>query len=241
MMKLFVILHIGLLCYILPGNPAWAQEKNAREILETVNQKFLTIKEYEANVKIKVDVDFIKIPVKTGTIWFMQPDKIKVKIPGFALLPKRGMNFTPSQIFSGNYTAIYIREEKTDNVNTHVIKIIPNDDKDEVILSTVWVDSERNVIRKLETTTKNEGTISMKFKFNEIVKKYDLPEQILFDFDIRKNELPMGITGDFEASRPDEKAPKNTKGTVTITYLEYFVNVGKAPSHFKEPKEKKSP
>lgn len=213
-----------------------AQNKDGAAILEQVKEKFYAVKEYEANVKIKVDVDFVKIPVKQGVIWFMQPDQVKVKIPGFALLPKRGMNFTPNQLLTGNYTAIYIKDEKLGEYNTYVIKVIPGNENDDIILSTIWVDQHRMVIRKLETTTKSEGTISMMFKFGSVIKKYDLPEEIVFSFDLRKNELPIGLTGDFENSEPRDKKSKNTKGSVTINYLEYFVNQGRANSVFKQAK-----
>ncbi len=233
MIRKLILFHICVISCLLTITKVAAQEKNAQQILDGVSNKFAAIKEYEARVTIKVDVDFIKIPIKKGEIWFMQPDKIKVKTPGFALLPKRGMNFTPNEVFKGDYTAIYIREEKLDEVITQVIKILPSSDNDNVILSTVWVDMNRNVIRKLETTTKNEGTISMNFKFNTVIQKYDLPEKIVFNFDLRKNELPLGLTGDFENSQPKEKTSKNSKGTVTVNYLEYFVNQGKAIQAFK--------
>ena len=90
--KSFIFSILFLIPYLLQSQP-----KDGAAILEQVKEKFYTIKEYEAKVKIKVDVDFVKIPVKEGLIWFMQPDKIKVKIPGFSLLPKRAMNFTPNQ------------------------------------------------------------------------------------------------------------------------------------------------
>jgi len=164
--------------FLLLPSMVQAQSKDGTAILEQVKEKFYTIKEYEANVKIKVDVDFVKIPVKQGLIWFMQPDKVKVKIPGFSLLPKRGMNFTPNQLLTGDYTAIFIREEKLGEYNTYVIKVIPSDETDDIILSTIWVDQKRMVIRKLETTTKSEGTISMAFQFGPVVKKFDLPDEI---------------------------------------------------------------
>lgn len=240
MIKRMLFFQITLSCCLIIISGANAQEKNAEAILDGVNKKFALIHEYEASVTIKVDVDFIKIPLKKGTIWFMQPDKIKVKTPGFSLLPKRGMNFSPNQVFKGNYTPIYIREEKLGNYNTQVIKIIPGNENEEVILSTVWVDMNRNVIRKLESTTKNEGTILMTFQYSEIPRKFDLPDQIIFNFDLRKNELPLGLTGDFESDRPNTKTPKNSKGTVTIKYLEYFVNQGKAKAAFAQ-KDNKNP
>ncbi len=230
-LTLFRILTLLLVTFLT----ASAQEKDPAKLLAGVQKKFLLVKDYEADVTIKVDVDFVKIPLKKGTVWFMQPDKVKVKTPGFALLPKRGMNFSPNQLFTGDYATIYSREEKVGSVMTSVIKVIPQNDNDDIILSTLWIDPVRNVIRKLETTTKSEGTFSMLFNFSERQDKYDLPREIIFNFDLRKNELPIGLTGDFENTTPKEKSPKNSRGTVTINYLKYFVNEGKGSAALKSP------
>jgi len=225
-------IHILTLILVTPLLSV-AQEKDPAALLKGVQNKFQLVKDYESEVTIKVDVDFIKIPLKKGTIWFLHPDKVKVKTPGFALLPKRGMNFSPNQLFTGDYVTIYAREELVGKVMTSVIKVIPQSEKDDIILSTLWIDPVRNVIRKLETTTKTEGTFSMLFNFNETIEKYDLPREIIFNFDLRKNELPIGLTGDFENTAPKEKTSKNTRGTVTINYLKYIVNEGKGTAAFK--------
>jgi outer membrane lipoprotein-sorting protein len=214
------------------------QEKNAVAILEGVKKKFSLIEDYKATATIKVDVDFIKIPVKNSTIWFVKPDQIKVKTDGFSLLPKRGLNFSPNKLFQGNYATLYSREEKEGNDVLQVLKVIPQDENDDIILSTLWIDENRNVIKKLETTTKNEGTFVMRFIYGNNPGKYDLPQQIIFNFDLRKNELPLGLTGDFENSRPKEKGNSNSRGTVTITYLGYAVNEGKGMEGFKKSKSK---
>ncbi len=232
MKKMNFYFHILTLCLCVVSS-GYSQNKDPEKLLQDVQEKFQLVKDYEARVTIKVDVDFIKIPVKKGTISFMQPDKVKVKTPGFALLPKRGMQFSPSQVFDGNYVTIYTREEKVGNVMTSVIKVIPQDDNSDIILSTLWIDPVRNVIRKLESTTKSEGTFSMVFKYAEVAAKYDLPVEIIFNFDLRKSELPIGLTGDFENTAPKEKGKKNTRGTVTINYLEYVVNEGKGVAAFR--------
>lgn len=218
---------------LLTFSSGYSQDKNPEKLLQDVQKKFQLVKEYEADVTIKVDVDFIKIPLKKGTISFMQPDKVKVKTPGFALLPKRGMQFSPNQVFSGNYTSIYSREEKIGTIPTSVIKVIPQNDNDDIILSTLWIDPVRNVIRKLESTTKSEGTFSMIFNYSDTPAKYDLPVEIIFNFDLRKTELPIGLTGDFENTAPKDKSKKNTRGTVTIKYLKYIVNEGKGLAAFR--------
>ena len=228
------LFHIFTSVLLLHLRPSIAQEMDADKLLSGVREKFGAIHDYEANVTIKVDVDFVKIPLKKGQIWFLHPDKIKVKTPGFALLPKRGMNFSSMQLLSGDYTAIYARDEIVDKVNTSVVKVIPKSDDDEIILSTLWIDPARNVIRKLETTTKKEGTVVMFFSFGDAVKPYDLPEKVTFTFDLRKNELPIGLTGDFETTEPKVKSSGSSRGTVTITYLNYIVNEGKAKEAFKK-------
>ncbi len=227
-------LHFRILTLLLLiASPVLSQKSDPDSLLMRVQNKFRAVTDYEAEVTIKVDVDFIKIPLKKGIIWYLHPDKVKVKTPGFALLPKRGMNFSPNQLFTGNYATIYAREEKVGNIMTSVIKVIPQDEKDEIILSTLWIDPVRNVILRLESTTKSEGTFSMQFIYDAVSGKFDLPREIIFNFDLRKSELPIGLTGDFENTAPKEKGAKNTRGTVTINYLKYIVNEGKGTAAFK--------
>ncbi|HEX5001999.1 MAG TPA: hypothetical protein VFW78_05855 [Bacteroidia bacterium] len=219
---------IGLLAIVLWPVTSLSQEPDANKILDEVQGKFLKIKDYEASITIKVDVDFIKIPVKTGTAWFAQPDKVKVKTDGFSLLPKKGMNFSPNQLFTGDFTALYSGEEELNGIPVYVIKVIPKDDTDDILISKLWIDKNRKVIRRLESTTRSQGTFEMNFSFPPTAAEYDLPDAIVFNFDLRKNEIPLGLTGDFNNKDPkSSKGGRNTRGTVIIHYLKYIINQGK--------------
>lgn len=231
-MKLLVKLILSLALTTVMSPVVKAQD--ADTIIAAVREKFLRVSDYEAQVSIKVDVDFVKIPEKKGTVWFQQPDRIKVKTPGFALLPKRGMNFSPNQLFTGNYTSIFARQEKLGPHLTHVIKVIPRDDTDELILATIWVDVTRNVIRKMESSSRTDGTFLMHFTYPDDERKFDLPSAIRFDFDLRKTELPIGLTGDFENTSSGKKPSRTSKGTVTVSYLNYSINQGKGVAAFRQ-------
>ena len=212
-----------------------AQQPDPQQILDEVRAQFEKIRDYEAEITIKVDVDFVKIPVKNGKAWFVQPDKVKVKTDGFSLLPKKGMNFSPNQILTGNYTAIFSGEQKIGEHDTWVIKVVPADDTGDILLSKIWVDKKRKVIRKMESATRSQGTFEMQFEFPATPAAFDLPEQIVFRFDLRKNEIPLGLTGDFNNQDPGKtKGTKNTRGTVTIRYLKYTVNKGLGLVAFKQ-------
>jgi len=215
---------------------AFSAIPNPDLILQEVKLKFNTVKDYRADVKIKVDVDFVKIPEKSGTIYFLQPDLVRVKTKGFSLLPKRGMNITPQNLLGVNYTAIWIKTDRYEGVEVEVIKVIPIDNEGDIILSTLWVDTDKNIIRKLEATTRDAGTFVISMAFDSPIEGYDLPSKVVVNFDMRKNEIPLGLTGDFENDRPQGAKSKNTRGKVTITYLEYSINNGEGTAYFKKKK-----
>ena len=85
------ILPLVLLFSIL----AFSQSKNPDSILDRVKEEFNKIDDYTVDVKIKVDVDFLKMPDREAKIFFKKPDKIHIESEGFAMLPKEGLNFSP--------------------------------------------------------------------------------------------------------------------------------------------------
>jgi len=209
-----------------------AQTRDVNVLMSEVRERFNQVKDYEASARIKIDVDFLKIPVKQGKIWFLHPDKVKVKAPGFSLLPKRGMNFSPGQLMDAGHTAIFVRDESLAGNSVSVVKIVPGNAQSEILIATLWIDSKRKLVRKVEATTRNEGTFVMDFVFKATADAYDMPTQARITFDIRKNELPLGLTGDFERA-PEEKGKKNSgRGVVTIDYLDYTINQGRAATVF---------
>ncbi|MDD3558861.1 MAG: hypothetical protein PHW27_09825, partial [Melioribacteraceae bacterium] len=125
-----------LITVVLSTIISYAQDKNPDEILNKVKSEFLKINDYSVNAVINVDVDFLKVPESKATIYFRQPDKMKLESDGFALLPKQGLDFSPSKLLEGDYTAIYTKTDTLDGENIDVIKVIPESDSSGIILST---------------------------------------------------------------------------------------------------------
>ena len=76
----------------------FAQSKDPDEILKNVITNFNKVNDYVVDVNIKVDVDFLKVPETKAKIYFKQPDKVHLEAEGFAMLPKNGMEFSPSSL-----------------------------------------------------------------------------------------------------------------------------------------------
>jgi len=215
-----------------------AQEFNPQPLLDSVKNKFNKVNDYTADIKIKVNVSFIKIPVKEGKLYFKKPNKIKLVSKGFAMLPKRGMNFTFNELFEKKYNAIYIKNELINKANTYVIKIIPLDDSADILLATIWIDRKTQSIKKIDAVSKSNGNFVTLFAYPILSNPFDLPSQLTYTFDVQKATLPMGVTGDFGGEKPKVKDNKPQKATLTISYANYNVNKGIADRFFIEEKTK---
>jgi outer membrane lipoprotein-sorting protein len=164
-------------------------------------------------------------------IYFKQPDLIHIESNGFAMLPKDGLYTSPLSLLNGDYTAIFVKDENIDGHNTSVVKIIPLNEKGNVVLSTLWIDQSLNVIRKVESTTKTNGTFTLALAYGN--NKYPLPDKMEFVFNAERMKFPQMQMDEENIDKKKEK--RNLSGKVVITYSNYSVNKGIPDSVFKKP------
>ncbi len=233
-----IIKNIIILLFITAAS--FAQNLKPEDVLEKVKENFGRVNDYEVNVNIKVDVNFLKVPESKATIFYKKPDKIRLKSEGFALLPKEGLNFSPYSFLQGDYTAIFDKEQEVDGRPCYSVKIIPLGDRGDLILTTLFIDKERFIIRKIESTTKTNGTFSIDLKYDNNIK-YPLPSQMIFSFNVQKMQMPKEITGDLggeeSADKENKSRNKTTTGKVYVSYSDYKVNKGIPDSIFEEDKK----
>ncbi len=205
-------------------------QSEADKILSGVKKKFDAVKDYEVDVKIKIDVEFLKVPDNDAKIYFKAPDKIKLQTgDDFALIPKEGLNFNPANLLNGKYTSVYEGETKINGTSHHIVKVIPTGGTGDVVLSTLWINKSTLFINKVETTTKNNGTFQIDMVYPK-ESKYPLPSNMTFSFEVGKFNLPKGFGGKKKRENTDLRAP----GKVYITYKNYKINKGVPDSIFKK-------
>jgi len=223
-----------------------AQTKDPKKLLDAVRQKFNKVNDYKADVSVKLDMSFIKVPDMKAKVFFKKPDKIKVEADGFAMLPKQGLKFSPADLLKENFTAIYVRSETINNRKIDVVKTIPNSDSSEVILSTLWIDAAESVIRKVETTRKKSGTTQIELSYDNY--EFGLPSQIKLSFNLGDVQMPMNLPNklneDADADKKNRRRrglPESAslKGSVIMTYKNYQINKGIPDSFFVEKEKEK--
>jgi hypothetical protein len=159
-----------------------------------------------------------------------------LKSEGFALLPKDGLDFSPASLSKKNYTAIYEQDVLLNGIKTSVVKIIPLGEQSDIILSTLWIDPVNKLIRKVESTTKTNGTFTIELFYDEQIK-YPLPSTMIFSFNIDKLNLPRAFSNDGNSSQKRKRMPDApTKGKVIVKYSNYKVYSGISDSVFDEKK-----
>jgi len=207
------------------------------QLFESLRRKILAVTDYTAQVKIKINVTYMRIPPMAGTLYFKAPDKMRLeRRGGLSILPRRNVHLTLNNLVpTGNVTVIDAGTEMKNGRNLRIIKVIPEDDKSEIILAKIWVDEAHMLAMHLETTTRNEGTVNMEMEYGKYVN-YSLPDKVTIIMDIKDFKLPKGVALDYNEStdpKPDKEI-KNKKGTVQISYLSYEINKGLSDAVFNE-------
>jgi hypothetical protein len=231
-----------LVFFLFFGIRATAQTPDAETVINRIKAKLDRVSDYRADITIRLNLDMLKIPEKKAVMYYKRPDKIHFETKGFALIPKKASNFQQRDVFNGKFTALFVRNEVYAGRNLSVIKIIPMDDASDVVLSTVWADALTDRIYRMESVTRNEGSVNLEFVYGN--RPFDLPDAVRITFEVAKAELPMGITGDIESGmnlpgqEEQGKSAKKSKGTVWVTYENYVVNHGIDDSVFLKNKKR---
>jgi outer membrane lipoprotein-sorting protein len=230
MKRFLVACNVLLSC----GMNSYAQEINL--VLQKVKEKIALVNDYEAMGKMKTNVTFLKVPVANVKVFFKKPNKLKVKSEkGLSFIPKGAVSINMNNLLSnGHYTVIDAGVEKIGNTTVRIAKLLPDDDNNDVVLSTVYIDAATNLIRRAKTTTKENGTYELEMSYGKYAN-YSLPDKIIFTFNTKDYKLPKGVTFDFDDGSTVRKTvdkSKNKKGKAEITFSSYSINKGVAESLF---------
>lgn len=224
-----------LLLFIIVSISGFSQDADA--ILSRVVSKINTVKDYSVDANIKADIPLIKIlPVK-ASIYFKQKDKFKVVSKGIAILPKQGFTDVNSFLMKkSSYMAVDGGVKTIDNVKTNLITVIPTGENSEFVLAKLWIDSKNDLILKSQITTRSSGTVTVDYSYGAEAE-YGLPNQLIFDVDVKKFKLPKSVAADLNKTEKDKqksKKNKDQKGTITIKLSNYKINKGISDEFFKE-------
>ncbi len=190
--------------------------------------------EYVAEGRMTTDVAFIKAPSCKVIVYFKKPNKFKLKRDGgISILPKGGVSVNMSSLLTANNSvAIASGESMLGGTQVKVVKLLPGDENSDVVLTTLYIDEANLLIRKANTTTRENGTYEMEMAYGKY-EDYALPDKVIFAFNTKDYKIPKGVTLEFETGEGNKQNLKNKKGRVEISYSSYIINKGVSDAEFK--------
>ncbi|MEP6676186.1 MAG: hypothetical protein ABJA78_13575 [Ferruginibacter sp.] len=214
--------------------PVFSQDVN--ELVQKVKAKLDKVNDYTAEGKMKTNVAFLKVPIATVKIFYKKPNKLKIKNEkGISFVPKGAVNINLANTLSnGKYSVLDAGTDKIAGVTVKVVKLLPEDDNADVVLSTLYIDETNLVIKRAKTTTRDNGTYELEMTYGKYLE-YGLPDKVIFSFNTKDYKLPKGVTFDFDdgSTKTPEDKTKNKKGKAEITFNSYSINKGVDDTIFK--------
>jgi len=199
------------------------------DLVNKVKAKLDKVNDYTATGVLKTDVAFIKAPVSKVVIYYKKPNHFRLqKSGGISVLPKGGVSINMNNVVGmQNFTALDAGEAAVNKVKTKVVKLLPNDENSDVVLSTLYIDEANLLILKAVTTTRENGTYEITMNYGKYAE-YGLPDKVQFSFNAKDYKLPKGITLDFDENPDPQQMEKlkNKKGKIEINYSSYTINKG---------------
>lgn len=205
---------------LFASTAAFSQE--AEKITSALLEKTEKVEGYRAKVKIKIDIDFLKMKDRTATVIYRKPDKFEIESDGFALLPKSGSDMEYMQILREKHTTLFVRKDNFNGKEVSIIKVIPQTADAEIVLAEMWIEPNENRLYKIEAYTKNSGSYNITFEYAD--HPYDLPDKFIIMFNIEKSNIPNFMKGNLETlDKSDNTEIKSTEGKVILDYYDYEI------------------
>lgn len=216
----------------------WAVQLPAQDpqvLLMKLKAKLDQVNDYVAEGAMKTDVAFIKAPVGKVKVYFKKPNRFKLeRNGGISILPKGGISVNLGNLLAtDDFLALDAGVQTMGKDKVRIIKMLPQKESADIVLSTLYVDEAQLLIRKTATTTKENGTYEMEMTYGPQAH-LGLPSKVVFSFNAKDYKLPKGIALEFDdADAAAKEKMKGKKGRVEIVYSSYRVNQGIADAIFR--------
>ena len=217
-----MIKPLYLIAFLLFGLNCNAQEIDAD--LLAIKAKMDAVNTFSAKLQLDLDAPFINMPTKRATMEYQRGKDLKFSSDDFVILPKRGLDFTLSELFEHPFITVDRGMQTLDENQVKVLNVIPTGDDSDMALATLFLDTEQQRIAASEITTKKNGTYKLKMQYDQTSTV--LPNYVEVAFAIEKLKIPLNFMG--SDTKIDRKTMRNmdTKtGVLKLKITDYQIDL----------------
>lgn len=213
-----------------------------REIIEHVLSQVAGIQDYRATMTIQVEAPRFRMPRKEITIWYKQPNQLKIRAEGLVLLPKARLY--PELLY-------FLR----DSVEVkRVVTITEGQDKFYQLLAQprtrhkksfdmiFYINAQRWTVERIVLESPQIGRSEVRNVYR-LQDRFWFPETTRVQFEVFKPEAWSGAPGPPElmGDLPQlaDTAKSGFTGRMLIVYHDYRINSGLTDDFFQEKRRRR--
>lgn len=228
-------------------------QTDAEKLLARLTSRLGNLSDLQATVYVQADVPRVKVRPLTAEMYFLAPDRFRLRSPRLALLPRQN----PMELFeflkrARDYKALAMGLEKVRNQSCIMINVLPLDGGKDWQLIRLWIHQDNARIYQAEMTRRNLGTVEAVYFYesasgsnsNKPNRHLDLPDSLLFQLDASMMKLPKALTADLHRSQGQNAAATSRplgavegKARVAMGFRWTSVNQGAAARFFGAQKQ----
>ena len=144
-----------LLCLalLLLFSPQWIQaQEDAFRYLDSIEKKYVGLKDYTANVMVHFDIETFKAPDMEAKLYYKAPDKMKVESKRVFFFPRDGGYLNPSQFKKEGFEVRFLERSTDDGRKAVKLRLTPKKTKRNIQDFVLTIDTDRFLIREMEMT-----------------------------------------------------------------------------------------
>lgn len=205
---------LGILLLFIYSASGFCQ--TAEEQVLFVKSRLDSIETFLADIQLHVDISFIKMPDKEAQAVFKKGEDLVITSEGFALIPKRGLDLSFSELFEYPFIAIDRGEVEGQSTSLLAISILPSDNKSDFSVANLHIDSQKQRITWAEINTKKDGTYTLKLTYPD--SRAVLPTKLDISFEMDRIRIPLNFAGrDVTIDRKKIRKTDQKTGKITLT------------------------
>lgn len=190
--------------------------------LLAIKERMDAVQRFTAKVTLNLDVSFINMPTKQAEVNYEVGKKMMFSSSDFVMLPKRGLDFSLSEIFQYSFITVDRGVEVQKGKSLKVINVIPTDKRSALALVTLYMDVSGKRIVASEINTRKEGsyTLHMEYASNKDI----LPSYVEATFAIEHLKIPFNFMGkDTKIDRKKMHAMETKTGKIKMKVEDYHI------------------
>jgi outer membrane lipoprotein-sorting protein len=234
-----LILLMGILVFVLPIQ---AQKKTtgitASAIMQNTEKGFEGIHDFVATIEAEVDMERVRVPKMSATMYYKKPDKVHLSSTSFAMLPREGLALNPS-ILNERYNPKILGDELLDGRKVYKVELTAKEAKIRPGQLTLWIDPATWTISRMETVPYQGRVLRLLFTYASQAGGVLLPKSMKASFEVAARDSTAGqLNLDMQVPPQFDETPRPSRsGSITVRYLEYKVNVGLSDDIFEKHDE----